>query len=134
MDWEELTSVVLYLRLSRKIWVCLLFFLGKDFKQKKKAPKDKINDFHPLTCICAQKVAAFVAYCSLIFVSLVGFCLICVFLRLKSFRKKKKKKIQNCLDTLKYNTPDDDAKTLWHDNSLLDLLFMRSINSIYKLF
>ena len=36
-----------------------------------------------------QKIVAFVVFCLLVFVLLVDFGLICVFVRLKSFRKKK---------------------------------------------
>ena len=46
-------------------------------------------DLHPhKNFLCIQKIVAFVHFCSLIFVLLVGFCLRCVFVRLKSFCKK----------------------------------------------
>ena len=47
------------------------------------------NDFHLLRSFSAPKIVVFVVFCSLIFVLLVGFCLICVFVRSKSFRKNK---------------------------------------------
>ena len=50
--------------------------------------KRKIAIFPPLRSFCAEKIVAFVVFCSLNFVVLVGFDLICVFVRLKIFRKK----------------------------------------------
>ena len=46
-------SVVLYLRLPGQFQDCL-FFLRKDF-ERKKAPKRKTKDFHPLRTLCASK-------------------------------------------------------------------------------
>ena len=57
--------------------------------------KGKLNDFPALRRFCACKTVAFVVFCSLVFVFLVGFGLICVFLCLKFFCKK----IWNCLDS-----------------------------------
>ena len=48
--------------------------------------KRKIINFPPLRSFCARKTVAFVVFCSLNFVLLVGFDLICVFVRLKFFR------------------------------------------------
>ena len=53
-----------------------------------------------------QKIVAFVVFCLLVFVLLVDFGLICVFVRLKSFRKKKNKQTRNCPNNLIYNTTD----------------------------
>ena len=50
--------------------------------------KRKTNDFHPLRSFSARKIVAFNIFCLLVFVLLVGFGLICVFVRLKFFRKK----------------------------------------------
>ena len=49
----------------------------------------KITNFLPLRSCCAQKIVAFVVFWSLNFVLLVGDNLICVFVRLKFFRKKR---------------------------------------------
>ena len=83
-------SVVLYLRLSRQFQVCLFFYEKK--LSLKKAPKGKINNFPPLKSFCAQKIVAFNVFYLLVFVLFVGFDLICVFVCLKFFRNKKKKK------------------------------------------
>ena len=42
------------MRLSGQFQICL-FFLGKGFEGKKKAPKRKSNDHHPLKSFCAHK-------------------------------------------------------------------------------
>ena len=42
-----------------------------------------------LRCFCAQIIIAFVVFCLLDFIFLVGFGLVYVFVHLKSFRKKK---------------------------------------------
>ena len=47
------------------------------------------NGFHLLRSFCARKIVVFAVFCSLIFVLLIGFCLICVFVSSKSFRKNK---------------------------------------------
>ena len=52
--------------------------------------KRKINSFLPLRKFCARELVAFAAFRSLVFVLLVGFGLICVFVRLNFFCKKKK--------------------------------------------
>ena len=54
-----------------------------------KALKRKITNFPPLRSFYALKHFAFVVFSSLVFVLLVGFGLICVLVRSKSFRKKK---------------------------------------------
>ena len=66
----------------------------------------KTSDSSPLRSFCARKTVAFAIFCSLVFVLLVGFCLICVFVRLTFFRRKKKKQTWNCLDKLIYYTTD----------------------------
>ena len=45
----------------------------------------KITNFPPIRRFYAQKTIVFVVFCSLVFVLLVGFCLICVFMGSKSF-------------------------------------------------
>ena len=50
--------------------------------------KSKINNFPPLRGFCVQKPVAFV-FCSLIFVLLVVFGLICIFVRSRFFCNKK---------------------------------------------
>ena len=57
-------------------------------KNSPNAPKLKTNDFHPLKSFCARKIVAFVVFCLLNFVLLVGFGLICVFVCSKLLRKK----------------------------------------------
>ena len=75
-------------------------FLPKHFECK------ETPNFPPLRSFCAQKAVAFVVFCSLVFVLLVGFGFVYVFARSKFFRKKKKKKKKalNCPNHLKYNT------------------------------
>ena len=53
--------------------------------------KRKINSFLPLRKFCAWELVAFAAFRSLAFVLLVGFGLICLFVPLTFFCKKKKK-------------------------------------------
>ena len=53
-----------------------------------KAPKRKTNNFYPHRRFCERKIVAFVVFRSLVFILLVGFCLICVFVCSKYFRKK----------------------------------------------
>ena len=71
-----------------------------------KVPKRKITNFPPLRSFCARKNVAFVVFCSLVFVLLVGFGLICVFVRSKSFRKKNNKPAWNCPNNLIYYNTD----------------------------
>ena len=51
--------------------------------------KRKTNDFPFLRHFCARKNVAFVVFCSLVFVLLAVFCLICVFVHLKAFCKER---------------------------------------------
>ena len=57
-------------------------------KNSPNAPKLKTNDFHPLKSFCARKIVAFVVFCLLNFVLLVGFDLWCVFYAQKFFVKE----------------------------------------------
>ena len=68
--------------------------LSRQFQKfkKRKFKKRKITNFPPLRSFSARKIVIFAGFCSLNFVLLVGFDLISVFVRLKFFRKKKKKK------------------------------------------
>ena len=67
----------------------VLFFYEKILSIKKhESAKQTI--FTLLEVLCTWKIVAFVVLCSIIFFLLVGFCLWHVFVRLKSFRKKKK--------------------------------------------
>ena len=85
----------------------LIFFFYEKILNAQKAPKHKRNDFYPLRSFCGEKiVVAFLVFCSLIFVLLVDFCLICVFVRLTSFLKTKNKQAWNCPNNLIYNTTD----------------------------
>ena len=45
------------------------------------------KQFPPLRRLFVQNIVAFVVFCLLIFVLLANFCLTCVFVRLKLFRK-----------------------------------------------
>ena len=65
----------------------IFYFLRNNF-ERKKAPKHKINNFPPLRGFSARKIVAFIDSCSLVFVLLVDFCLICVFVRLNLFVKR----------------------------------------------
>ena len=70
------------MRLSGQFPVC--FFFYENNLSVKKALKPKTNNFLPLRSFCAQKIVAFVVFCSLIFVSLVdfglfGFCAFKIF-------------------------------------------------------
>ena len=67
------------------------FFFYKKVLNAQKAPKYKTNNFQALRSLCAQQTVAFVVFFLLVFVLVVGFCLICVFVRLEYFRKKKKR-------------------------------------------
>ena len=63
------------------------FFSRKDFKCKKKhQTQNKL--LYLLRSLCTQKIVAFVVFCSLVFVLLVGFLFASVFMRAESFRKK----------------------------------------------
>ena len=74
-------------------------FLWKKFECEK-APIRKTNDFTPLRHFCARIITAFVVFCLLNFILLVGFGLVYVFVRSKSFCKKKL--AWNCPDYLIY--------------------------------
>ena len=73
----------------------IFYFLRNNFELKK-APKHKINNFPPLRGFSARKIVAFIDSCSLVFVLLVDFCLICVFVRLNLFVKRINK-LKNCV-------------------------------------
>ena len=60
----------------------------KNILLTKNMPQAKTNYFHPLRHFCMQKIVAFVVFCSLNFVLLVGFCLWHVFCVRKIFLKK----------------------------------------------
>ena len=80
------------------------YFLRKDFEQKK-CTKTQNKRFPPSwKFLCVQKTIAFVVLCSLIFVFVGWFWLICTFVCSKSFHKKKYKLAWNCLDSLIYYT------------------------------
>ena len=83
----ELSSIVN--EAIRTISRLLIIFFYEKILSVKKAPKCKITNFPLLRCSFAQKIVAFAAFCSLVFVLLVGFGLIYIFVRLKFFRKKK---------------------------------------------
>ena len=68
----------------------------------KTAQNRKINNFPLLELFLHQKPLPFVVFCSLNFVLLVGFGLICVFVCSKFFYKKKR----NCPDNLIYYTTE----------------------------
>ena len=91
-----------------------VFFMKRFWAYKKhQNPKQMISTllerFLPSsTVLCVQKTVAFVVFCLLIFV-FVGWCwLICVFVRSKSFRKKKNNSAWNCIDSLIYYTTNND--------------------------
>ena len=64
------------------------YFLRKDFEQKK-STKTQNKRFPPSwKFLCVQKTIAFVVLCSLIFVFVGWFWLICTFVCSKSFHKK----------------------------------------------
>ena len=62
------------------------------FLSVKKAPKRETNKLPPRRSLYAQKIVVFFVFCLLVFVLLVGFCLIYVFACSNVFCKKKKKK------------------------------------------
>ena len=67
------------------------FFFLRTNLDHTKSTKTQNKRFPPSQkFLCTKKTIAFVVFCSLIFILLVGFCLICVFVRLRFFRKKKK--------------------------------------------
>ena len=68
-----------------------LVFLRKNFARTKTQIKPKPTNFLCLRSFYAQKIVAFVVFSSLNFISLVGFGLIWVFVRAKSFPKVQKK-------------------------------------------
>ena len=81
------------MKLSGQFQACLIFYKKplsvKKAKKKKKGSKRKTNNFSPLGSFSAQKIVAFVVFCSLNFILLVGFGMIYVFVHLKFLRKKK---------------------------------------------
>ena len=81
-----------------------IYFSYEKILSKKKAQKRKRFSPSWKFFLCAQKCVAFVVFCSLVFVLLVGVCLWRVFQNL--FIKKKKKQAWNCPDNLKYYTTD----------------------------
>ena len=94
--YKIITSLFLQksLKVLRRLFYNNYFCNKRDLEFEKilnaqKAPKRKTNNFYPLGSLCAQKTVAFVVFCLLIFVLLVGFFFVSVFVRLKSFRKKK---------------------------------------------
>ena len=64
------------------------FFYEKNLSVKK-APIRKTKDFTPPRHFCARIITAFVVFCLLNFILLVGFGLVYVFVHSKSFCKKK---------------------------------------------
>ena len=76
------------MRLSRQFQASFFFFYEKILSAQK-ASKRKAKKFHPLRSFYMQKILTFVVFCLLFFVSKVVFGLICVFVRSKSFHKKK---------------------------------------------
>ena len=89
-DLEFDKTVAYVIEVMEKISNLFISFYEKISKAQK-APKRKTSDFYPLRSLFAQKTVAFVVFCLLISVLLVGFLFVSVFVRLKSFRKKKKK-------------------------------------------
>ena len=85
----------------RTILSLFIFFFEKILSLKK-SPKRKINNFPPLRGFSAQKSVAFIVFCLIVFILLVSFCLICIFLHLNLFVKKKKQ-TKYCPDSLIYN-------------------------------
>ena len=81
------------------------FFTKKFWVYKKLQSKRKTNDFHHLRRFSARKIVAFVVFCLLSFVLLVGFGLWCVFYA-QNFLVKKIKLPWNCPDNLIYYTTD----------------------------
>ena len=90
------------MRLLGQFQACLAFLYEKILSVKK-APKSKTNNFLSLKSFCEQKIVAFVVFCSLVFLLLVGFDLIYIFVRLKFFHKKNKQ-ARNYPDNLIYYT------------------------------
>ena len=86
----------------RTILSLFFFFFFEKFLSLKKSLKRKIDNFPPLTGFSAQKSVAFIVFCLIVFVLLVSFCLICIFLHLNLFVKKKKQ-TKYCPDSLIYN-------------------------------
>ena len=66
----------------------IIFLFYENILSIQKAPKCKTNNFQPLKSFCVRKIVAFVVFCLLVFVLLVGFGLICIFVSSKCFRKK----------------------------------------------
>ena len=74
----------------------LFFIFSLDFKNNShiaNQTKPKLTNFFSLRSFYARKIVAFVVFSSFSFVSLVAFDLVFVFVRTKSFRKKRKKQI-----------------------------------------
>ena len=70
----------------------------------KKSIKRKTSNFYPLTSLCPQKIVAFVVFCLLFFVLLVGFLFVSVFMCTESFRKKINKFKIISVTSIDYNT------------------------------
>ena len=66
----------------------MFIFFHEKILSVKKASNAKQAIFTPLED-CAHKIVAFVVFCSLVFVLLVGFLFVSVFVCAESFRKKK---------------------------------------------
>ena len=76
-----------------------LFFLRKDFARTKTQTKPKPINVFSLRSFYVQKIVAFVVFCSFV-VLLVGFGLVCAFLRAKN------KLVWNCPNNFIYHTTD----------------------------
>ena len=101
-----------------------LFFFTKRFWANKKHQSAKQTTFTLLEVLCAKNccLCYFLLAC---FCFLDGFGLICVFVRSKSFCKKKKKKLAwNYLDSLIYYTTDVYPPQLAYRESICTHLFL----------
>ena len=80
------------MRLSEQSQACL-FFLINNFEHKKITKTQNKQLSRSQKVFIRAKTCCFCCFCLFVFVLLVGFGLICVFVRSKSIRKKKKNKI-----------------------------------------
>ena len=82
--------VVQQMRLSEQSQACL-FCLRNNFEHKKSTKTQNKQLSRSQKVFIRAKTCCFCCFCLFVFVLLVGFGLICVFVRSKSIRKKKKK-------------------------------------------
>ena len=77
------------IRTIMSLFIFIYFFLRKNIERWKSTKMQNKRFLPSQKFLCVRKVVAFIVFCSVNFVFLVGFCLWCIFVHSKSFRKNK---------------------------------------------